>query len=71
MGEDIFSRYNREDIIHSMYFYPDCDVLMNKLGIKEEKVLTAIEEDLTNQRLAELITRLKISPTSTRWRVPI
>jgi cell filamentation protein len=55
MAEDIFSRYNREDIIHSMYFYPDCDVLINKLGIKEEKVLTAIEEDLTNQRLAELI----------------
>ena len=54
MEEGIFSRYNHEEIIHSIYSYPDCDILINKLGIKEEKVLIALEEDLTNQRLAEL-----------------
>lgn len=54
MKSNIFSRYNREENIRSIYFYPDCDVIKNRLDIKDDKALTAIEEDLTNQRLVEL-----------------
>lgn len=55
MTEHIFSKYNRVEIIRSKYYYADCDVLKNKLGVKDEAKLTALEEDLTNQRLAELV----------------
>jgi len=54
MADNIFSKYNRDDIIRSIYFYRDCDVLVNNLGVKDEKLLIALEEDLTSHRLAEL-----------------
>lgn len=54
MTDNIFSRYNRDEIIRSIYFFDDCDVLINKLGTNDEKVLIALEQDLTNHRLVEL-----------------
>ena len=54
MADNIFSRYNRDETIRSIYFFDDCDVLANKLGVKDEKILIALEQDLTNHRLAEL-----------------
>ena len=54
MTDNIFSRYNRDDTIRSIYFFEDCDVIANKLEIKDEKILIELEQDLTNQRLAEL-----------------
>lgn len=54
MTDNIFSRYNRDETIRSIYFFSDCDVFVNKLGIKDEKALIALEEDLTSHRLAEL-----------------
>lgn len=54
MTDNIFSRYNRDETIRSIYFFNDCDVLANKLGIKDEKILIELEQDLTNHRLAEL-----------------
>lgn len=57
MTDHIFSKYNQVEIIRSKYYYVDCDVLKNKLGVKDEAKLIALEEDLTNQRLAELVQK--------------
>ncbi|MDP4094599.1 MAG: Fic family protein [Bacillota bacterium] len=54
MKDDSFSKYNRNETIRSIYFYSDCDVLKNTLGIKDEELLKALEQDLTSHRLAEL-----------------
>ncbi len=54
MADNFFSKYNCEEVIRSVYFFSDCDILANKLGVKEEKLLKSLEADLTNQRLLEL-----------------
>lgn len=54
MNKNKFSRYYRVDVVRSIYFYTDCDVLQNKLNIKSEELLQAVEEDITNQRISEL-----------------
>lgn len=55
MENNIYSKYSHQEIIHSKYCYEDCDVLRNKLNIKDELRLKLLEEDLTNHRIAELI----------------
>lgn len=54
MADNFFSKYNCEEVIRSVYFFSDCDILANKLGVKDEKLLKSLEADLTNQRLLEL-----------------
>ncbi len=42
-----FSKYDRQEITQSIYCYPDTDVLKNKAGIKDAKVLVEFEADVT------------------------
>lgn len=48
------SRYNRYENIQSIYHYPNTEVYINKLGIKDPDILSSLENDLTYQRLSEL-----------------
>ncbi len=41
----------------SKYYYPDCDVLVNKFNIKDEKQLEIMERILTSSRLLELMKK--------------
>lgn len=50
----MFDKYNHIEIIGSKYYYSDCDVLKNKLGIRDENQLSHIEADLSQIRLLEL-----------------
>lgn len=50
----MFSKYERTDYIQSIYHYPETEVLINKFDIRDEKVLTQLESDLTQNRLFEL-----------------
>jgi cell filamentation protein len=45
-----FSKYDRQEIIQSIYCYPGIDVLINKQGIVDIKVLEEYESDLTSIR---------------------
>lgn len=57
MSDNVYSRYNRAESVRSRYFYPNCDVFKNKLHIKDEAGLKAVEEDITVHRLIELIAK--------------
>jgi cell filamentation protein len=54
MNNNPYSRYNRHEIIQSIYHYPGTETLINKLGIKDPDILFSIENDLSYQRLSEL-----------------
>lgn len=45
-----YSKYNRRDYVRSKYIYEDVDVLVNFLGIKDQKILERFEADVTYQR---------------------
>ncbi len=54
MSGNLFSRYDRQENVQSIYHYQDTEVYINKLGIKDPDILLSIENDLTYQRLSEL-----------------
>ncbi|AEV70411.1 Fic/DOC family protein [Acetivibrio clariflavus] len=54
MSNDSLSRYSRYGNTQSIYHYPNTEVYINKLGIKDPDILLSIENDLTYQRLSEL-----------------
>ncbi len=49
-----FSKYNRKDIVQSIYCYEDTDILINKLDIKGIHLLQEAETEYTAQKLLEL-----------------
>jgi cell filamentation protein len=54
MSNDEFSRYNRKDIIQSIYCYSDTDILINKFDIRDNDMLSKLEADLSHYRITEL-----------------
>lgn len=49
-----FSRYNSKEINHSVYCYPNTEVYKNKFNCKDQKILAAIEADITGQAIVEM-----------------
>lgn len=49
-----FTKYERTDVIQSMYHYPDTEILINNFNIRDSKTLFQVESDLTQNRLFEL-----------------
>ncbi|MEN6459768.1 MAG: Fic family protein [Syntrophomonas sp.] len=49
-----FSKYDIKEQTRSIYFYPDCDVLVNKANIKDINELAEYEKELTGYRLIEI-----------------
>ena len=43
----MFSKYDVYTTVQSMYCYPDTDVLINKLGIRDKAELKQAEEEFT------------------------
>ena len=50
----IFSRYDCEEFVQSIYCYPYTDILKNKLGIEDFTLLKEAETQLTQLRLYKL-----------------
>ena len=48
------SRYNRKDIVQSIYCYADSNLLINKFNIRDPETLSKLEADLTHYRISEL-----------------
>ena len=44
----MFSKYDVYTTVQSMYYYPDSDVLKNKLNIRDKAELKQAEEDRKN-----------------------
>lgn len=49
-----FSKYDRKDIIQSIYCYAQTEILKNKLSIQDPNLLEEAEAEYTAQRLLEL-----------------
>lgn len=52
----MFSRYDRQTIIQSVYCYPQSDTYKNFYNIQDLDKLHALEADLTSVRLTELLS---------------
>lgn len=46
-----FSKYDRIEVVQSLYCYPDTDILKNKAGLKDAEALAKFESELTTMRL--------------------
>jgi cell filamentation protein len=49
-----FSKYDCAEIIQSSYCYPDSTVLVNKMGLKDQKQLTNLDSNVTALRITML-----------------
>lgn len=50
----MFSKYERKDIIQSVYCYPDTEVYINHFGVRDFEELHRVETDITVLRLSDL-----------------
>ena len=51
----MFSRYEVYTTVQSLYCYPDTDVLINKLNIRDAKLLKKAEAEITAIKQLELL----------------
>ena len=51
---DPFGKYDVYSVASSIYCYPDCSVLKNKLDIRDPALLRKVEADLSTARQAEI-----------------
>ena len=54
----MFSKYDVYTTVQSMYCYPDTDVLINKLGIRDKAELKQAEEEFTAVKQMALLQDL-------------